>query len=58
MLKYVLLVLQPDLVHAVMAVPIVKPEIITAIKEVGKVEAIVVTEHSDGKAHRIALTGQ
>ena len=58
MLKYFLLVLQPSLVQAVMTVPIVKPGSITAIKEVGKVEAVVVTEHRDERAHRVAVAGQ
>ena len=58
MLKYFMLILQPGLVQAVMAVPIVKPGSITAIKEVGKVEAVVVTEHGDERAHRVAVAGQ
>ena len=41
-----------------MAVPIVEPGSITAIKEVGKVEAEVVTDLRDEKAHRDAVAGQ
>ena len=58
MLKYFLLVIQPGLVQAVMAVPIVKPGSIAAIKEVSKVEAVVVTEYRYERAHRFAVAGQ
>ena len=58
MLKYFVLVLQPGLMQAVMAVPIVKPGSITALEEVGKVEAVVISEYRDEGAHRVALTGQ
>ena len=41
-----------------MAVPIVKPGSITALEEVGKVEAVVISEYRDEGAHMVALTGQ
>ena len=58
MLKYFLLFLQPGLVQAVMAVPIVKPGSNAAIKEVCKVEAVVVTENRDERVHRASVAGQ
>jgi hypothetical protein len=56
--KYSVLVLQPGLVHAVMAVPIVKPGSIAAIKEVSMVESVLVTEYREERVHRVAVDGQ